>query len=77
MEELRRIQGVKEVLQDGSSLTVISQKGSYNLQQIIACAMEPGEREITSLSMVQPSLEQVFLTLTGRSLRNGKGGGAG
>ncbi len=64
-----RIEGVKECEGDQNQLTIVSHKDAKNVGRIIQALYEQG-REIQSLSIERPTLENVFLTLTGRSLRD-------
>ena len=68
VDNIKRLAGVKDAYVNGTELTVISQKNSKNLNGIIDQVSESSE--IISLNVEQPSLETVFLTLTGRSLRD-------
>jgi ABC-2 type transport system ATP-binding protein len=70
LEDLRRVAGVKHVRAQGARLTVVSQAGSENLDQIIACAQSAGR--LRSVTAEKPTLEDVFLALTGKSLRDGE-----
>lgn len=69
IENLKKIQGVLECNIDGNSLTVISKKQNKNLGKIIECVSN-ADSEIISLNVEKPTLESVFLTLTGRKLRD-------
>lgn len=66
---LRSIPGVKECRVDGKDLAVISQKNAGNLSPIMQTLYQEG-LDIEALSVEQPTLESVFLTLTGRNLRD-------
>jgi len=68
VDNIKKLSGVKDAYVNGNELTVISQKNSNNLNGIIDHVSESSE--IISLNVEQPSLETVFLTLTGRSLRD-------
>ena len=68
VDNIKKLSGVKDAYVNGNELTVISQKNSKNLNGIIDQVSESSE--IISLNVEQPSLETVFLTLTGRSLRD-------
>ena len=68
VDNIKKLSGVKDAYVNGNELTVISQKNSKNLNGIIDHVSESSE--IISLNVEQPSLETVFLTLTGRSLRD-------
>jgi ABC-2 type transport system ATP-binding protein len=71
-ELLRRIQalpGVKQVTRDGQALTIVSASGSANLDRILSAAQSAGG--VRAVRAETPTLEDVFLTLTGKSLRDG------
>lgn len=69
VEDLRRVPGVKEVTCDGETLRIVSEAGSRNLDRIIALAQAAGG--VRSIRADKPTLEDVFLTLTGKKLRDG------
>lgn len=66
---IRALPGVKQVEREGASLTVVSEAGSANLDRILQAAQGGGG--VRSVQADKPSLEDVFLTLTGKSLRDG------
>lgn len=66
---LRAIPGVKGLDLDGRAITVVSEAGRDNLDQVLRLAQ--GFGSLLSLRAEKPSLEDVFLTLTGKSLRDG------
>ena len=66
--ELSAISGVKNVAVQGAQYTIISGAGSGNLNRIIEIAQRHGG--VTSFSEDKPNLEDVFLTLTGKRLRD-------
>lgn len=68
-EDLRAIAGIKNVVLKGNAYEIISTAGSGNLNRIIEIAQRHGG--VTDVSVVKPTLEDVFLTLTGKSLRDG------
>lgn len=70
LEDIRRVAGVKDVKAQGARLTIVSQAGSGNLNQLIACAQASGG--VRSINAEKPTLEDVFLALTGKSLRDGE-----
>jgi ABC-2 type transport system ATP-binding protein len=70
LEYIRRVAGVKDVKAQGARLTIVSQAGSGNLNQLIACAQASGG--VRSINAEKPTLEDVFLALTGKSLRDGE-----
>jgi ABC-2 type transport system ATP-binding protein len=69
VEQIKKISGVTDCQLSGSRLTVVSGKNTRNLSSIIECIFN-NQSEIISLNMEKPTLENVFLTLTGRSLRD-------
>jgi ABC-2 type transport system ATP-binding protein len=66
---LRAIPGVKQVAREGQALSVVSESGSDNLDRILKAAQ--GYGGLRSLQADKPTLEDVFRTLTGKSLRDG------
>lgn len=69
VEQIKKISGVKDCMVEDRNLTVISQKESRNLGRVID-AVNSSDSEILSIDVEKPSLEGVFLTLTGRKLRD-------
>lgn len=69
VDNIRNINGVKECTTNGNQIAVISKKHGRNLGRVIDCITET-DSEILSLNIERPTLESVFLTLTGRSLRD-------
>ncbi len=65
---LSDIPGYKEVKYIGDKLTIAVEKGEEALPHIIRKIMSQ-DGEITSIEVLKPSLEQVFLYLTGRKIR--------
>lgn len=68
LDSLKKLSGVKDAYVDGKLLTVLSVKNSGNLSRVIGVVN--ANSEIISLNAVKPSLETVFLNLTGRTLRD-------
>jgi ABC-2 type transport system ATP-binding protein len=68
-KELQAIAGVKSTTLNDNVYEVVSGAASGNLNRIIEIAQRHGG--ITDVSVVKPTLEDVFLTLTGKSLRDG------
>ena len=69
VDNIKKISGVKDCVIDGNQLWVISHKNSKNLSKIIDSISE-SDSEILSMNIENPTLEGVFLTLTGRTLRD-------
>lgn len=67
--KIKEIYGVKECSLDENYIEVISDKNSKNLGKIIDLIVNSGN-EIMDIIIEKPTLETVFLTLTGRTLRN-------
>ena len=67
-EELRAISGIKNVTVNGNHYTLVSGAGSGNVNRIMEIAQRNGG--VTSFSEEKPNLEDVFLTLTGKRLRD-------
>ncbi|UJL47653.1 ABC transporter ATP-binding protein [Virgibacillus sp. NKC19-16] len=68
VEQLEKINGVKQVIRDGDQFTLISQAGSGNLDRVLTVAKSSGG--VKSINVEKPTLEDVFLTLTGKTLRD-------
>ncbi|MBD2871269.1 ABC transporter ATP-binding protein [Paenibacillus arenilitoris] len=68
-EKLKRIAGVNTVMLEGNVLSIGSDAEVNNLSSILQELMASG-MEIRSMAANEPNLETVFLTLTGRSLRD-------
>lgn len=69
IDTIKQLQGIKDCTVLGNQVTIISQKQSKNLSRIIKCIFD-SHSEIVSLNVEKPTLETVFLTLTGRTLRD-------
>lgn len=68
-QELNAVSGVKSVTVNGNAYEIVSTAGSSNLNRIIEIAQR--HQGVTDVSVAKPTLEDVFLTLTGKSLRDG------
>lgn len=68
-EKLMLIKGVEQVKFEGNVLTVYSRREVTNLDQIITLLIQEGA-ELTDIHMKELNLEDVFLNLTGRALRD-------
>ena len=67
-EELKAIAGIKSVAVAGNNYTITSGADSGNLNRIMEIAMRHGG--VANITADKPNLEDVFLTLTGRKLRD-------
>jgi ABC-2 type transport system ATP-binding protein len=63
-----RLPGAKEVVADGDRLTVRVADGPAALPSLLAAAQQAGV-PVTTAQVHRPTLDDVFLNLTGRSLR--------
>jgi len=71
-EDIKAISGVKSVAVDGANYVIVSGVDSGNLNRIMEVAMRHGG--VANISADKSNLEDVFLTLTGRSLRDAEEG---
>jgi ABC-2 type transport system ATP-binding protein len=69
MDNLKKLSGVRDCSNEGNIIKVISDKNSKNLSNIIDI-INNNDSEILSINIEKPTLEGVFLTLTGRNLRD-------
>ncbi|WP_026906698.1 ABC transporter ATP-binding protein [Paucisalibacillus globulus] len=68
VNELENIAGVKKVVVSGNQITIISAFDSGNLDRIITLVKE--HAGVLGIQADKPNLEDVFLTLTGKELRD-------
>lgn len=68
LAELRAIPGVREVTQDGAHLTIAVQGGGNVVPQVINVLAREGE--LRQIAVREPTLDEVFLQLTGTGLRD-------
>lgn len=66
---LKKLNSVREVVYKDSKLTVIMQDTQRSIQQIIEVLIKE-EIGISDISIKKPTLETVFLSLTGKALRD-------
>lgn len=69
VDHIKKVNGVKDCIIEGKTISVLSQKNSKNLGKIID-TISNTDCEILSINIDKPTLEGVFLTLTGRTLRD-------
>lgn len=69
LECVRAVHGVKTASIEGRHLSVVSRVRSNNVNKIIDCVLDAGA-VIEGINMESLTLGDVFLTLTGRSLRD-------
>ena len=68
LHQLRELDGVTRVTQKGNQILVSSRIGAGNLDGVLTIVRDAGG--LQSVTTVQPTLEDVFLELTGRTLRD-------
>ncbi|MBD2867133.1 ABC transporter ATP-binding protein [Paenibacillus arenilitoris] len=68
LDKLEKITGVRQVIASGSQITVISAAGTGNLDRILSVVKEYSS--VLGIQADKPNLEDVFLTLTGKQLRD-------
>ncbi|MBA7507557.1 Linearmycin resistance ATP-binding protein LnrL [subsurface metagenome] len=69
LAKLRKLRDVKEVAQTSKGLRLLSPTADAILGQVVSLITSKKVR-IDSLNVVQPTLEDVFIKLTGRTLRD-------
>ena len=71
-DDLRSVAGVSRVARDGDQVTIFGQNlpGKPSLLLEVAEALNQQGLNPSDLTNQQPSLEDVFLTLTGRKMRD-------
>lgn len=75
-EIVRRLEGASEVSVSGGLIRLRVPRGAIALP-ILLRALDGAGIAVTSLQVNRPSLDHVYLSLTGRSLREGEGGAGG
>ena len=68
VEDIRKLPGVKDVIQEGTRLLVTTQAGSLVIPQIIN--LVTGQGELRQIAVREPNLDEIFLQLTGTALRD-------
>jgi ABC-2 type transport system ATP-binding protein len=67
-DDIRRLQGVKEVIQEGTHMQITTEAGSAVVPQIIT--LVTGQGELRQIAVREPTLDEIFLRLTGTALRD-------
>ena len=67
--ELRKLKGVKKVARTSEGLRVLTPVADEVVARVVTLASFAGVR-IDSLNVIQPTLEDVFIKLTGKTLRD-------
>lgn len=71
INNIKQLDGVKHVIMNGTQIQIISRAGAGNLDRILSLAKSAGG--VLSIHAEKPTLEDVFLTLTGKQLRDTEG----
>jgi ABC-2 type transport system ATP-binding protein len=69
VDKIKALDGVIDCVVDGTKLKIVSKKQNHMLGRVIGIISDCAA-EIISLNVETPNLETVFLTLTGKTLRN-------
>jgi ABC-2 type transport system ATP-binding protein len=69
LERWRGLEGIRQVSDDGGTVTVLVDDSNVVLPRLFETATRAGAR-ISSVAIREPDLETVFLDLTGRTLRD-------
>lgn len=70
IDRLEKLEGVKHVQVNGASIQLISNVGSGNLDRALTIVKETSG--VVGIQADKPNMEDVFLTLTGKQLRDGE-----
>jgi ABC-2 type transport system ATP-binding protein len=68
VEEIKVLPGVKQIAQDGARLKITTQGSDGSVAQIINALAQ--ESDIRDIAIREPNLDEIFLLLTGRALRD-------
>ena len=68
IDQIRALEGVKEVTQDKTHITILTQGTSNVVPQIINIISQ--ESELRDIAVREPNLDEIFLRLTGTALRD-------
>ena len=73
LSELKKIEFVNKINEDGSKLTLFASNGTEVIPKIFQISSKL-DIKITSLSLTQPTLDDVFLSYTGHEIRDDDSG---
>jgi len=68
VDRMRALEGVKEIKQDKTHLTIMTQGTANVVPQIINIISQEGE--LRDIAVREPNLDEIFLRLTGTALRD-------
>ena len=72
LTELKKIESVNKINEDGSKLTLFVSNGTEVIPKIFSISSDIGIK-ITSISLTQPTLDDVFISYTGHEIRDDDG----
>jgi ABC-2 type transport system ATP-binding protein len=67
--KLKKLKGVGEIVREEGKLILVTKNESFSLEEAVRIMMAEGVK-FTSININEPTLEEVFLTLTGKKLRD-------
>jgi len=73
LSELKKIEFVKKINEDGLKLTLFASKGTEVIPKIFQISSDLNIK-ITSISLTQPTLDDVFISYTGHEIRDDDSG---
>ena len=73
LSELKKIEFVTKINEDGSKLTLFASNGTEVIPKIFQISSEL-KIKITSISLTQPTLDDVFISYTGHEIRDDDSG---
>jgi len=73
LSELKKIEFVKKISKDGTKLTIFTSNGTEVIPQIFQISSEL-EIKINSISLTEPTLDDVFISYTGHEIRDDDSG---
>ncbi|MBD7937960.1 MULTISPECIES: ABC transporter ATP-binding protein [Cytobacillus] len=69
LANIQALPDVKQVIKDGNQILIVTSANSGHLDRILTIIKE--DSGVVGINVEKPNLEDVFLTLTGRTLRDG------
>ena len=72
LSELQKIESVNKINEDGSKLTLFVSNGTEVIPKVFQISSDIGIK-ITSISLTQPTLDDVFISYTGHEIRDDDG----
>lgn len=72
LSELNKIESVNKITEDGSKITLFVSNGTEVIPKVFQISSDIGIK-ITSISLTQPTLDDVFISYTGHEIRDDDG----